>query len=126
MPALPHDQTPTVQPPQQIYDETDGLLFSSRCESALPIATLLSCLRNVSISSNASGAPSLASIQNATQSLLPGTDRRMTQGGGGGGSRGASGAGKMQYASVFVSDKGRTFQVHGVGRHSVSIPLVKK
>lgn len=113
-----NDQTPSVQTPPQIYDETDGLLFSSRCESARSIATLLSCLRNVSISSNASGAPSLASIQNATQSLLPGTDRRTNQGGGGSGSRGAGGSGKMQYASVFVSDKGLTFQVHGVGRQS--------
>jgi len=41
----------------------------------------------------------------------------MTQGEGSG-SRGGGGAGKMQYASVFVSEKGLTFQVHGVGRNS--------
>jgi hypothetical protein len=118
MPSHLQDQTPSVQSPQDPYDDSDGLLFSCRCESARPIATLLSCLRNVSISSNASGAPSLASIQNVTQSLLPGTDRRMTQGGGSGSRGGGGGGGKMQYASVFVSDKGLTFQVHGVGKQS--------
>jgi hypothetical protein len=70
----------------------------------------------VSLSSNAGGAPSHTSLQIATQSLLSSTDRRLTQGGGismGGGS-----GGKMQYASVFCSEKGLTFQVYGVGRQS--------
>jgi hypothetical protein len=118
MPTRIQEPCDTDQTPQQtLEDADDGLLFSCRCESARPIATLLSCLRNVSLSSNASGTPSYTSMQMATQSLLSSTDRRLTQGGGmsmGGGSSGS----RMQYASVFCSEKGLTFQVYGVGRQS--------
>jgi hypothetical protein len=70
----------------------------------------------VSISSNAGAGPSISSIQEANSSLLTSTtDRRMTQGtSSGGNSRGS----KIQFATVFCSEKGLTFQVYGVGRQS--------
>lgn len=123
-PAAYTNDASSQRPPSVHDDEsTDGgLLFSCRCESTRAVATLLSCLRNVSMASNASGVPSLSSMQSATQSLLPSsTDRRLTQGGNSANDHSSGtggGTGKMQYASVFCSEKGLTFQVHGVGRQS--------
>ena len=104
----------SVTPPDAT-DETNGLLFSCLCESVRPIVTLLSCLRSVSVSGGGGSGSSLASMQGATQSLLTATnDRRMTQGTASGATRGS----KMQYASVFCSEKGLTFMVYGVGKQS--------
>lgn len=110
----------TSQSPTEMSDENDvsseGVIFSCRCDSAKAVTTLLSCLRNVSLSNNAGSGPSLYSMQEANASLLTSTtDRRLTQGTtSGGASRGS----KIQYATVFCSDKSLTFQVYGVGRQS--------
>lgn len=113
-------QASSPQSPTGISEENnlndEGILFSCRCDSAKPVTTLLSCLRNVSMSNNAGAGPSLSSIQEANSSLLTSTtDRRLTQGTSSGGtSRGS----KIQYATVFCSEKGLVFHVYGVGKQS--------
>lgn len=117
---MPSLHSPPPHSPIGIREENelndDGTLFTCRCDSAKAVTTLLSCLRNVSISNNAGAGPSISSIQEANSSLLTSTtDRRMTQGtSSGGNSRGS----KIQFATVFCSEKGLTFQVYGVGRQS--------
>ncbi len=123
-------------------DGTPPILFSCKCESARPVTTLLSCLRNVSLSHThlTSGSISAAAsaIHDATTSILtaPTGHANSSAGGSGSGSgsggtthsstqshhnptsSGFGGRGKVQYATVFVSEKSLTFQVHGVGRQS--------
>jgi hypothetical protein len=108
-------------------DEESPILFSCRCESARPVTTLLSCLRNVSLSNNAGSGPSLSSLQEATSNLLSTnssnsnynyntnntSSHRIAST-----SSGAFGKSKVQYATVFVSEKSITFQVHGIGKQS--------
>mmetsp|Transcript_31289 Transcript_31289/g.36510 ORF Transcript_31289/g.36510 Transcript_31289/m.36510 type:complete len:707 (+) Transcript_31289:27-2147(+) len=128
--VIENNNTPQLQPLQadenEDYDENDvGVLFSCRCESARPVTTLLSCLRNVSLSNHTTNAASTG-LSSSTASQEGGgtlltSSSRMTQaaaaavvsGGGHGGK-----AGKVQYATVFVTEKSLTFQVYGVGKQS--------
>jgi len=94
-------------------DETDsnsdGLLFSCRCESSRPVITLLSCLRNVAlpnsgVHTNGSTGCGPSSSQKNSSTPFTSTDNR--------------GRSKVQYATVLVSEKSLVFQVHGIGRQS--------
>lgn len=91
-------------------EEEGGILFSCRCESARPVITLLSCLRNVSVSNNSGGGAStgggVGRVPTSSDVTTSADSRRYGRGG------------KVQYAAVFVSDKSVVFQVHGVGRQS--------
>lgn len=93
-------------------NDTSSILFSCRCESARPVFTLLSCLRNVSLSTNAGAGPTLSSLHEATSSILNPIPSSS------GPSAGGSNRRKIQYATVFVSDTSITFQVHGLGKQS--------
>jgi len=96
-------------------DEEDegGILFSCRCESARPVITLLSCLRNVSVSNSSSGGYGASTIGGGVGRVPTSSDVTTSADG-----RRGRGGGKVQYAAVIVSDTSVVFQVHGVGRQS--------
>jgi len=93
-------------------EEEGGILFSCRCESARPVITLLSCLRNVSVS-NSSGGYGASTIGGGVGRVPTSSDVTTSADG-----RRGRGGGKVQYAAVIVSDTSVVFQVHGVGRQS--------
>ena len=101
MPHLETDTTDTVPaaPPRNdvsLTSPSDGLLFSCRCESARPISTLLSCLRQTSHTH-----PVHSSVNNTLTSTQSANKKQ-----------------RVQFATVICSEKALTFQVYGVGKQS--------
>jgi len=104
-------------------EEESQLLFSSQCESARTIATLLSCLKRV-VTANSGSSWSA--------SAATGGGGGITQGGGSGTQRTVGGtqstaamalsggsANKIQHATVYAGPNGLTFHVqHGLAKQS--------
>jgi len=85
---------------------SDGLLFSSKCESqsTRPIITLLSCLRNITQTS--SGYTKIGS----GSCLYSASDKTSSVGN----SAEGQGRSKVQFATVLVTEKSLVFRVHGI------------